>query len=97
MDQIELAGTTKELGNVQRAKDVAVEGWIFIQTDRDNRNQLPIEMGIARGEERDVESAPAHPVGNVEGDLFPGPVARRRRRPRNRAEHREPYAFQLHC
>ena len=96
VQQVELAGAFEERGDMQRGEDLAVERGVFVEPDGDDRSELPFEVRVAGREERDVEPAPAHAVGEVEGDLFPRAVARRRRGPGDCAEHRKTQAAQVH-
>ena len=57
VDEIELAGAAKEFGDMQRGEDVAVERRVFVETDRNDRDELALKMRVARRKERYVEPA----------------------------------------
>ncbi len=81
VNQIELARARKELRDMQRGEDLAVERRVFIQSNRNDRGEFAVEARVAGCKERHVQTAPPHAVGHVERDLLPGTVTRRWGRP----------------
>jgi len=81
VDEVELGGALEELADVQGTVHVGVEAAIFFETDGNDGGDLHRRARVAGGEERDVQTARAHPRRDAVRNLFPRAVARRRRRP----------------